>query len=180
MLTSPFYSSERDLPFLRFRASKLGEGQVLFLLALETVDPGTGIVMEILFSPQTNSSAGKNHLSWKSVHLLWKLSGDLIRINLMWIPPDKSSCTVPAYDESDVRCLLCQFHRFYFFSRLFLSSCLLFLSNSHFTWCGGTLYLLFRLYTRYNKTMYLTTRGACQVFPRLCHIQMSDPKLLHG
>lgn len=50
-------------PFLRFLASKLGDGQVLFLLTLETVDPGTGIVMEILFSPQTNSSAVKNHLS---------------------------------------------------------------------------------------------------------------------
>ena len=47
MLTSPFYSSERDLPFLRFRASKLGEGQVLFLLALETVDPGTGMILPI-------------------------------------------------------------------------------------------------------------------------------------
>ena len=35
-----FYS-----PFLRFLASKLGEGQVLFLLMLLTVEPGTGIVM---------------------------------------------------------------------------------------------------------------------------------------
>ena len=52
-------------PFLRFLASKLGDGQVLFLLTLETVDPGTGMVeaLQILFSPQTNSSAAKNHLS---------------------------------------------------------------------------------------------------------------------
>ena len=33
-----------DSPFLRFLASKLGDGQVLFLLTLETVDPGTGMV----------------------------------------------------------------------------------------------------------------------------------------
>ena len=33
-----------DSPFFRFLASKLGEGQVLFLLRLETVDPGTGMV----------------------------------------------------------------------------------------------------------------------------------------
>ena len=52
-----------DSPFLRFLASKLGEGQVLFLLTLETVDPGTGMVLQILFSPQRNSSAERNHLS---------------------------------------------------------------------------------------------------------------------
>ena len=57
-----------DSPFLRFLASKLGEGQVLFLLTLETVDPGTGmmwcdVMLQILFSPQRNSSAERNHLS---------------------------------------------------------------------------------------------------------------------
>ena len=31
-------------PFLRFLASKLGDGQALFLLTLETVDPGTGMM----------------------------------------------------------------------------------------------------------------------------------------
>ena len=136
-------------------------------------------LLQILFSPQTNSSAVKNHLSWKSVHLLWKLSGDLIRINLKWIPPDKSYCLWC------VRCRMSKnvyvsFIDFISFLNYFPAADCYFLSNYHFTWCGGTLYLLFRLYTRYNKTMYLTTRGACQVFPRLCHIQMSDPKLLHG
>ena len=38
------------LPFLRFLASKLGEGQSRFLLMLLTVDPGTGISKKLLFS----------------------------------------------------------------------------------------------------------------------------------
>ena len=38
-------------PFLRALASKLGDGQVLFLLKLLTVDPGTGMIssVELLF-----------------------------------------------------------------------------------------------------------------------------------
>ena len=34
-------------PFLRALASKLGDGQVLFLLKLLTVDPGTGMISSV-------------------------------------------------------------------------------------------------------------------------------------
>ena len=54
-----------DSPFLRFLASKLGEGQVLFLLTLETVDPGTGMVLPITSRGSGNSSGPENHFSWK-------------------------------------------------------------------------------------------------------------------
>ena len=34
-------------PFFRALASKLGDGQVLFLLKLLTVDPGTGMISSV-------------------------------------------------------------------------------------------------------------------------------------
>ena len=42
-----FVIALKNSPFLRFLASKLGEGQVLFLLMLllTVVDPGTGMIL---------------------------------------------------------------------------------------------------------------------------------------
>ena len=169
-----------DSPFFRFLASKLGEGQVLFLLRLETVDPGTGMVWCCkYFSPRRQIlqqekiiSVGKVFTCCESCLVIWS--------ELIWC--EFLQIRVPAQSQpmmmSDVYYV--SFIDFISILDYFSAAACFFLSDSHFTWCGGTLYLLFRLYTRYNKTMYLTTRGACQVFPRLCHIQMSDPKLLHG
>ena len=69
-----FYS-----PFLRFLASKLGEGQVLFLLMLLTVEPGTGIVMvsillsfsQVILCPECHVSRDVTTLT--ALHILLSL-----------------------------------------------------------------------------------------------------------
>ena len=91
-----------DSPFFRFLASKLGEGQVLFLLRLETVDPGTGMVWCCkYFSPRRQIlqqekiiSVGKVFTCCESCLVIWS--------ELIW--SEFLQIRVTAYDVSDVEC----------------------------------------------------------------------------